>query len=153
MTQTTPAADATFREFHRMDMRLTYADCDPAKIIYFAAWFPWMERVHSEWMYLNGMRQDTMEERHGFATITRAAECEYLAPASLFQRIRISMGIGHIGRSSFRVEARMLRLDDDVVVAQGSITVVTLDTTNTVIPIPDPLRRLLQDGGATPDQA
>lgn len=134
-----------FREIQRMDMRLSYADCDPAGIIYFAAWFGWMERVQSEWMVRNDLRQDTLLERFGFKTITRATECEYLAQATLFEQIRLSYGISRLGRSSIRGEVRMTRLDDGVAVARGSITVVILDGDNTPIPVPEPLLTLVRD--------
>lgn len=132
-----------------MDMRLTYADCDPAGIIYFASWFPWMERIQSEWLYLNDLRQDTLLERFGFKTITRAADCEYLAQATLFDQIRLSHGITRVGTSSIRSETHMIRQSDQVMVARGSISLVILDGENTPIPVPEPLRSLVQ--AALPD--
>ncbi|WP_434446926.1 acyl-CoA thioesterase [Lentzea sp. E54] len=132
-----------FREVHHLELRLSYADCDPARILYFAAWFPWMERVHTEWLYLNDLRQDTLDERYGFRTITRAAECEYLAPASLFQRVRIGLGVAHLGRTSFRWDLRMTRLDDGGLVARGSMTLVTIGTGGSPVPVPEPLRSLV----------
>lgn len=138
-----------FREIQRLNVRLTYADCDPAGIIYFATWFPWMERIQSEWMFINDLRQDTLLERFGFKTITRATECEYLAQAGLFDQIQLSYGIARMGRSSIRGEVRMVRQADQVLVARGSITVVILDGENTPIPVPEPLRSLAQ--AALPD--
>jgi len=32
-------------------MRLSYADTDPAGLVYYATWFGWMERVSTEWMF------------------------------------------------------------------------------------------------------
>ncbi|WP_051265516.1 acyl-CoA thioesterase [Nakamurella lactea] len=141
-----PAAGAdrpAIRELLAMETRLTYADCDPAGIIYFATWFPWMERIQSEWMVRNDLRQDTLLQRFGFKTITRATECEYLAQAALFDRIEVSYGIARMGRSSVRGEVRMTRIDDGVQVARGSITVVILDADNTPIEVPEPMRSLV----------
>ena len=136
----TPAAP----EVHHLDLRLSYADCDPAQILYFAAWFPWMERVQTEWLYLNDLRQDTLEDRFGFGTVTRHAECQYLAPARLFEKIRISLRVGHVGRTSFRWDTRMTRLDDGIVVATGTTTLVTTDAGGRPIPVPSPLRELVE---------
>lgn len=128
---------------HHLDMRLAYADCDPAGILYYATWFPWMERVQSEWLYLNGFRQDTLQQVHGFRTITRSAHCEYLAPATLFQQIRVNLSVDHIGRTSFRWGCAMVRADDGVTVARGSLALVTIDDDGRPLPVPDSLRALL----------
>lgn len=146
MTATRSSAEQPNQELHRMDVRLTYADCDPANILYFAAWFPWMERLQSEWLFLNDLRQDTLEQRFGFRTVTRSTECEYLVPAGLFQQIRLSLAVEHVGRTSFRSGVRMTRMDDGVVVARGSISVVTTDPQDRPIPVPAPLRGLLEAG-------
>jgi acyl-CoA thioester hydrolase len=135
------AADAEpFSEVHHLDLRLTYADCDPAQILYFAAWFPWMERVQTEWLFLCGLRQDTLEERFGFRTVTRQTECEYLSPARLFERIRLALAVVEVGRSSFRFGCRMVRQDDGVLVARGSTVLVTTDDEGLPIAVPPPLR-------------
>ncbi len=129
---------------HSMTMRLSYADCDPAGILYFATWFPWMERVQTEWLYLNGLGQDTLDERFGFRTITRSTECEYLSPAGLHQEIKIDLTITKLGSSSFRGSFRMTRLADQVQVARGSLSVVCIGSSGTPIRVPSPLRELLQ---------
>ncbi|MEU5694327.1 acyl-CoA thioesterase [Actinosynnema sp. NPDC020468] len=129
---------------HHLDFRLSYADCDPAGILYYAAWFPWMERVQTEWLYLNDLRQDTLQTRYGFHTITRAARCEYLVPVTLFTPIRISLSVTALGRTSFRRGLDMVRRDDEVLVAQGELALVTLDGDGTPIPVPPPLRPLLE---------
>lgn len=140
---TTPSPPAV-SAVHHLDLRLSYADCDPAQILYFAAWFPWMERVQTEWLYLNDLRQDTLEERFGFRTVTRHTECQYLVPARLFERIRISLAVGDVGRTSFRWLTRMTRLDDGILVATGATTLVTTDTGGRPVAVPSPLRELLE---------
>jgi hypothetical protein len=79
---------------HSVTFRLGYADTDPAGILYYAAWFPWMERMQSEWFYLNDLRQDRLSERHGFWTVTCHTECDYLVPVGLFDEIRIELRLG-----------------------------------------------------------
>jgi acyl-CoA thioester hydrolase len=143
MTTTGLTSPQPFREVHHLDVRLTYADCDPAGILYFAAWFPWMERLQSEWLFLHDLRQDTLAERFGFVTVTRSTECEYLVPAGLFDLVRVSMGIEHLGRSSFRSRVRMTRQGDGALVARGRLALVTTDLENRPVAVPAPLRELL----------
>ena len=47
---------------------ITYADTDAAGIIFFAAWFPWMERLHTEWLAGHGVRHTDLAERWGSET-------------------------------------------------------------------------------------
>lgn len=123
---TGPAADEQ-PVLHRRTIRLSHADCDPSDILYFAPWFPAMERVQAEWYYVNGFRQDRLLAEYGFSTITRATEAEYLVPVGLFEEIEIRLSLGHMGGTSARSEMNMIRLDDGLQVARGSITLVTLD--------------------------
>ncbi|WP_300265735.1 thioesterase family protein [Microbacterium sp.] len=124
---------------HTHTIRLSYADTDPAGILYYAAWFPKMEALQSEFLYLQGLRQDTLIERFGWWTVSRATQCDYLAAARLFDEVRIELRMGRIGTSSFRFVFRMVRIDDDVVVARAQNTVVTVSPDQASVPIPDDL--------------
>lgn len=128
---------------HSSTFRLGYADTDPAGILYYAAWFPWMERTQSEWFFDNGMRQDTLAERHGFWTVTRHTECEYLVAARLYDHIRLDVSLDRIGTRSFSFGHRMTRLADDQLVARASMTLVTVDAAGDSVPIPRKLRGVL----------
>lgn len=121
-------------------LRLSYADTDPAGILYYAAWFPKMESLQSEFFFLQGLRQDTLIERFGWWTVSRATHCDYLAAAKLFDEVRIELRMGRIGTSSFRFAFRMVRIEDEVVVARAENTLVTVSPEQTPVPIPGGLR-------------
>ena len=129
---------------HTHTVRLSYADTDPAGILYYAAWFPKMEALQSEFLFLQGLRQDTLVERFGWWTVSRATTCEYLAAARLFDEIRIDLRIGRIGTASFRFAFEMTRIDDDVLVARAESTIVTVSPAQEPVPIPEGLRMHLQ---------
>ena len=131
------------RPLHSHTVRLTYADTDPAGILYYAAWFPMMERLQSEWFYLQGLRQDTLEEQFGFRTITRAVNAEYLLPVGLFDEIRIEFRIGELGGASFAGNFRMLRCSDNALVGRATLSVVTVSAEGSAIRVPDTLRERL----------
>jgi acyl-CoA thioester hydrolase len=144
----TPMPAVAGRILHSHTIRLSYGDTDPAGILYYAAWFPMMEAVQSEFFYLRGLRQDTLKERFGWWTVSRATECEYLAAARLFDVVQIDLRLGRIGTSSFRCEFEMRREADAVVVARAANTIVTVSPTQSTVPIPPELRALLQDWAA-----
>ena len=128
---------------HSLTFRLSYADTDPAGILYYGAWFPWMERMQSEWFFLNDLRQDQLSERHGFWSVTCHTECDYLLPVGLFDEIRIELRQGRIGAGSFDLLHRMVRTCDGAVVARALITVVTVTPEGQATAIPPVLRRHL----------
>ncbi len=130
---------------HAHTVRLSYADTDPAGILYYAAWFPKMEALQTEFLYLNDLRQDTLNERFGWWTVSRATQCEYLAAARLLEEIRVELRLGEIRTSSFSFVFDMIRVSDGVPVARSSNTVVTVSPDQRAIRIPTLLRERLEE--------
>jgi acyl-CoA thioester hydrolase len=126
--------------------RLAYADCDPAQIVYYGAYFPWFERTSTEWWYSKGIRIDKLQETHGVALVSRASGCEYLAPARLFDLLVCQMYIGRLGETSVTFTFDLVRLDDRVTVATGFNTLVTISPNAGSTPIPQSLRQLFATG-------
>lgn len=126
-------------------IRLAYADTDAATILYFAAWFPWMERISVEWAHDQGFRFDTMRAAHGASPVTRATSCEYAAQATVYDQIDIAMRLEHIGTTSYRLGFTMTRSTDDVVVARSTLTLVLVDPSGRATPIPAAYRAVLED--------
>ena len=149
MTLTAPSPHTGERRppLHQHTQRLSYADTDPAGILYYAAWFPRMEALQTEWLFLNGFRQDTLLERFGWWTVSRATHCDYLAAARLFEEITIELRVGEIGTSSVRFDFEMWRRTDEVQVAAASNWLVTVSPDQRPIRIPEPLRRCLDAAG------
>lgn len=131
------------KPLHSLEFRLSYADTDPAGILYYAAWFPWMERMQSEWFWMNGLRQDQLCEAHGFWSVTGHTECDYLVPVGLFDQIRIELRVGRIGTTSFDMVHHMVRTSDEVLVARALIRVVTVTPEGGSTSIPEILRKHL----------
>jgi acyl-CoA thioester hydrolase len=122
---------------HTLSFRLSFADTDPSGLVYFAAWFPWMERAQSEWFHAQGLRQDTMLAERGFGTVTRHAECDYLAPTSVYDPIELTVSLGELGGSSFRTDHEMLRTSDGTLVARGRLVIVTVGPDGRPRPVPE----------------
>jgi acyl-CoA thioester hydrolase len=125
-------------------IRLTYADTDAAAILYFAAWFPWMERISVEWVYGQGFRFDQIGERFGAAPSARATSCEYTAPARVYDEIDVAMRIEHIGTTSYRLGFTMTRCVDRVVVARSTLTLVFIAANGVAAPLPVEYRTMLE---------
>jgi acyl-CoA thioester hydrolase len=128
---------------HQHVRRLSYADTDPAGILYYATWFPRMEALQTEWLFLNNLRQDTLLERFGCWTVSRATRCDYLEAARLFDEITIELRVGEVGTSSVRFDFEMWRYSDETLVATASNWLVTVSPEQRPIRIPKILRQRL----------
>lgn len=127
---------------------ITYADTDAAGIIYFAAWFPWMERLHTEWLAGRGVRFSELLDRCGVSVVTRATSCEYLDPVRPYDEVEIMMSVGHLGTRSYRADFVMRRVEDDARVARASMTLVSIDATGAATPLPALIADLLTPASA-----
>ena len=128
-------------------IRLTYADTDAAGILYYAAWFPWMERISVEWTYGHGFRLDRMMTEHGASPVTRTTTCEYTASATIYDEVDVDMRVDHVGRRSYTYGFTMTRVPDGVVVARSSMTLVCVGPDGTPTTIPAALRSVLHAAG------
>lgn len=136
----------TRRPVQEVRFRLTYADCDPAQVVYYAAYYPWFERTSTEWWFSKGIRIDRLAESHGVTLVSRASGCEYLAATHVYDQLACRMYIGRVGVSSVTFTFEMVRLDDRVTVASGFNTLVTITPDAGSTPIPAALRELLASG-------
>lgn len=132
---------------HFNEFRLSYGECDPAGIVYYAAYYPWMERTHNEWTYVSGIRSDRMRERWGTSTVSRASACLYERTAYLFDSMRCDMRLGDLGTTSFTMRFDFRRLDDDVVTCIGKLTLVFVDDEGRPTAVPEPMREHLLSRG------
>jgi acyl-CoA thioester hydrolase len=132
---------------HANEFRLSYGECDPAGIVYYATYYPWMERTHTEWTFLRGVRSDHMAANWGVSTVSRASGCEYFAPAKLFDPLRCEMRLGRLGQTSFTMRYDFVRTTDDTLMCVGTMTLVFVGDDVRPRPVPEPMRELLLSAG------
>lgn len=123
---------------HKIDFRLSYGDCDPAGIVYYAAYYPWFERVFNEWTFLNGFPPDKMRDLWGASHVSRASSCEYLIPGRLFDPFTCQMTLNHVGNTSFSMRFDVVNRDERKTYAAGSMWFVFVDEQFPPRPVPVP---------------
>lgn len=141
--------DNSTNVLHHLDLRLSYGDCDPAGIVYYASYYPWFERVFNEWTFLNGFPPDKMRELWGATHVSRASGCEYFIPGRLFDAFRCAMTLHNVGKTSFTMKFDMVNLGDGQTYATGLLTFVFIDEQfpPRPVPVPDGLKNELMTRG------
>ena len=131
---------------HLLEFRLAYSECDPAGIVYYGAYHPWMERVHTDWAYHQGIRADHMLRDRGVGSIARHSEISYERPAVVFDPIRCSMYLDALGKTSYRMRVDFTHAQDGGVRAVGRFTLVCVDADQRATTVPDWIRDKLPIG-------
>lgn len=134
---------------HSLDFRLSYGECDPAGIVYYASYYPWFERVFNEWTFLNDFPPDKMRALWGASHVSRASGCEYLIPGRVFDPFTCSMKLNHVGRTSFSMHFDVTHREDGQRYAAGSMNFVFIDEQfpPRPVPVPDGLKKELRSRG------
>jgi acyl-CoA thioester hydrolase len=115
------------RRFHETVFGIYFDDLDPFNILHNARYLLLFERaVGAFWMDVGwGAFQDS-EHPEQFHLVRHNA-IDYLSPVRGVCKVRVRVGIEHIGTSSLRFGFRMLPMDRDLDHARGTRTVVHVD--------------------------
>lgn len=131
--------------------RVEFRDTDAAGIVHFSAFFPMMEAAEHELLRSLGLSvmPKPVEGQPLISWPRVAASCDFLAAAHFEDLLQIDVNVAEIGNSSVRYRFRFTR--DDVPIAEGTTTTVCCQmpgdepgATMKKIPIPDPIRELLE---------
>ena len=106
--------------------RLSYANCDPAGIVYYATYYPVFERVHTEWGWRCGIPSDELPSLWGVSVVARASGCEYFNAALLHDELRCDMRLARLGSTSYTLSFDVVRTSDELTMARGTFTLVAL---------------------------
>ena len=112
---------------HEIGFRLSYADCDPAGIVYYAAYYPWFERVLNEWAFLGGFPPARTHELWGATQVTVASSCRYHIPGRLHDPLVARMRLGRLGTTSYTLHFTVDHSETGQLFAEGKLTLVFVD--------------------------
>ena len=138
---------------HEIEFRLSYGDCDPAGIVYFAAYYPWFDRVYNEWAYLGGFPPSKMVELWGATHLSVASGCRYRIPGRLHDPLTCRMRLGGIGTTSFVAHFTVEHRETSDTHAEGEMVFVFVtgeadgDERPRSTPVPEGLRDVLTAAG------
>ncbi len=125
-----------------------FGACDPVGIVYFPRYFDWFHQTMEAWFgEALGVDYHVLLRRHGLPAVH--TEADYAAPVRFGDRVLVELRLGHLGRSSLRLDYRVVGTDG-VLRATGSTTTVLIGTDPSAadhmqpVPIPGPLRSALE---------
>lgn len=131
---------------HQLEFRLAYGECDPAGIIYYGAYHPWMERTYTDWSAIVDARADQLLEATGVSTVSRHSSVAYERPARVFDLLRCEMRLGALGTRSYTLRYDFVDQGDGRLYAVGTMTLVAI-AGGRAVPVPGELRAKLESAG------
>lgn len=123
---------------------LSWGECDPAGIIYYATYLTWAERLHSEWWLGHGFHLATMHDDLGARFSVRHLEVDYRSPPRPLERMRAVLDVERIGTTSFAITVTFTRPADATLLAVLTLTAVWTSPERRPVPIPAPARAVLE---------
>lgn len=127
------------------DWLLTYADCDPAGIIYYAAAFELMERVYMAFAVEHGMTPGQLAANGDAGPVVRSATGEFFDRMAVLDRIRCELYCDGVGRSSIDWRCTFTRLAGPATEAafEGHLRQVYVGADGRPVSVPARVRELV----------
>lgn len=150
MTRFADTRPADARLF-RTRLRVQWADIDLAGIMYFAAYWRFVERAEMEFFRDLGFPYDALFDRYDFWLPRVKTESEYHAPAQMDDWLELQTYIEHVGSSSVRWRTVVVNERTGEAGAAFTLTCVCMDRiTRKGKPLPAEIRdALIAARGAT----
>jgi YbgC/YbaW family acyl-CoA thioester hydrolase len=102
--------------------RTTFDEMDFARVTFFGRHFYWLEHATTAWLIQKGIGFAVLAGQYAIGLPIVAAECRYLAPIMLEQTVEIHLALRDLSRRGFTTPFEVVRQDDGVLAAYGSIS-------------------------------
>lgn len=109
-------------------IRVYYEDTDVGGVVYYANYLKFMERARTEWLRALGFEQDRLMSEAGLIFVVAGVEVRYRRPARFNDRLKVTVGIEEIGRSTVAFRQAVLRDGDDgEILCEGIVRAACVD--------------------------
>lgn len=112
---------------HTTHLRVRYAETDQMGVVYHANYFIWMEVGRVELVRSLGLDYKKLEHSDGLYLSVVEATCRYLSPARYDQQIAVETSIAKATGRMVEFAYRILSLDPDQLLVEGSTRHVWLN--------------------------
>ncbi|HEY0005923.1 MAG TPA: thioesterase family protein [Pyrinomonadaceae bacterium] len=135
-------------EWHETMLRVRYSETDKMGVVYHANYLVWFEIGRTEFCRARGFSYREMEENDNAFLVVAESYCRYKAPAYYDDELIVRTHITEMRRRSLRFGYEVIRISDDVIIAEGETGHVVTDGNGRVRSFPEGYVQLLS---ATPD--
>jgi acyl-CoA thioester hydrolase len=106
-----------------MEIRIYYEDTDAGGVVYHANYLNYFERGRTEYLRQRGLSVRQLHEQGAIFPVVRV-EMDFRAPAVHDDLIRIDTEVLEVGKSSFTLGQRVVRVVDEKMLVEAKITLV-----------------------------
>ena len=106
--------------------RVEYGATDAQGRVFYANYLLFFDRGRMAYWERAGLSEEEIR-RIEQETVIAEIHCTYRAPASFYDLVSVHTRIAHVGRSSLRMEFIVINKSTDVLMAEGSATLVHVD--------------------------
>ncbi len=132
---------------HKTKVQVRFGDTDPYGIVYFVAYFRYFHQGIEEFLRHIGINPGSFfrnkEEKFGMPKV--AADCQFLAPAYYGDLLEMHTSIKEIREKAVIFQFHFYRPPKTRLLAEGSVTFVSIDHTWKAIPLPKIIAEKVQD--------
>jgi acyl-CoA thioester hydrolase len=122
--------------------RVGFSDTDAQGIVYYGRYLPYFDLARVEYHRHLGLLR--VDERHEL--VMRASTVEYFAPAVFDDLLEVFVRLARIGRTSATYELAVYRVEDELLMATATQTLVLVDLEQRrARPIPDELKHAVRE--------
>ena len=125
-----------------MQIRIYYEDTDAGGVVYHANYLGYFERARTEFLRQRGLSVQQLHEEGYIFPVVRL-EADFRSPARLDDLVRIDTTVVEVGKTSFTLLQRAVRLPDERVLVEAKITLVCVAPGMKAKRLPAPLLAVL----------
>jgi acyl-CoA thioester hydrolase len=109
-----------------MEFRIYYEDTDAGGVVYHARYLGFFERGRTEFFRDKGFSVLQFHEEGSLFPVVRM-EIDFRFPARLDDLVRVETELAEAGKTSFIMHQRLVRVNDEQLLAEGRVTLVCVD--------------------------
>jgi len=118
-----------------------WEDTDAGGIVYHSSYINFAERSRSEWLrQVKGIAQSQLMQELGVGMVVKLIDIDYLAPAKLDDRLRVSCKIIKFGITSMDISQEIWNEQTEKKLVQINVKIVSVDRIGKPVPIPQQMK-------------
>jgi len=128
-----------------MEVRVYYEDTDAGGVVYHANYLNYFERARTEFLRQKGLSVRELHERGCIFPVVRI-EMDFRSPARHDDLLRVETEVLEVGKTSFTMGQKVIRVSDDMLLVSGIIKLVCVGPGMKAKRLPDDLVEVFKSG-------